>query len=66
MSLLKVGIEGILKGSGAVKYHLFDVHPAFLKNLLQLIIGQTIFRLSCNDFWGQWIKPSHTPTHILN
>ena len=29
MTLLKVGIKGILKASGAVKDYLFDVHSAF-------------------------------------
>ena len=32
MTLLKVGIKGVLKASGAVKDHLFDVHSAFCQS----------------------------------
>ena len=37
MTLLEVSIKGVLKGSGAVKNHLSDVHSAFLKDFFQFV-----------------------------
>ena len=50
MTLLEVSIKGVLKGSGAVKNHLFDVHSAFFQDFLQFVVGQAIFGLISDNF----------------
>ena len=65
MTLLKVGVIGVLKASGAVIDYLLDVHAALSQDFFQFAEGQSVFCLLCHDLRGEWVKASHTSTDIF-